>query len=248
MKKRPYIGHALEARFFDSSLGALTTEAQLRGVFGLLQESVSPDPSLASALWLVATGERESSYLYPVFDDNGPTAAALAVIREDNKEKKAVQSFTIWNGEEERTKGASISCRFGREDGRSSSLTFSMRSAPESFRLGVAANGIAMLVATIRIYNPIYCSLAPEQYAPVFKDRPGVGWMLYLPRILTVKEVPEARALVPVENADKLQIGTIIVSVTDEPFSDVNPEHVKIANAIEIRLVDQDLLPRFADL
>ncbi|MEG0886526.1 MAG: Imm52 family immunity protein, partial [Janthinobacterium sp.] len=38
-----------------------------------------------------------------------------------------------------------------------------------------------------------------------------------------------------------------IVSVTDVPFSDENPEHVKIANAIEIRLVDQDLLPPFAD-
>jgi hypothetical protein len=43
-------------------------------------------------------------------------------------------------------------------------------------------------------------------------------------------------------------VGTIIVSVTDEPFSDENPEHVKIANAIEIRLVDQDLLPLFTDL
>jgi hypothetical protein len=53
---------------------------------------------------------------------------------------------------------------------------------------------------------------------------------------------------VPVLGADKKQTGTIIVSVTDEPFSDQKPEHVKIANAIEIRLVDQDLLPRFADL
>ena len=47
---------------------------------------------------------------------------------------------------------------------------------------------------------------------------------------------------------DKKQVGTIIVSVTDAPFDVNNPEHVKIANAIAIRLVDQDLLPRFADL
>jgi hypothetical protein len=76
--------------------------------------------------------------------------------------------------------------------------------------------------------------------------------MLYLPRVLTAQQVPEARALVPVmgKNAkgkDEQQ-GTIIVSVTDEPFSDENPDHVRIANAIEIRLVDQDLLPRYADL
>lgn len=89
-------------------------------------------------------------------------------------------------------------------------------------------------------------------YDAVFKDRPGVGWMLYLPQVLTVQQVPEARALVPVMGKDAKgkdkQLGTIIVSVTDEPFSDENPEHVKIANAIEIRLVDQDLLPLFTDL
>lgn len=71
-------------------------------------------------------------------------------------------------------------------------------------------------------------------------------------RVLTVQQVPEARALVPVMGKDEKgkdkQLGTIIVSVTDEPFSDENPEHAKIANAIEIRLVDQDLLPRFTDL
>ena len=76
--------------------------------------------------------------------------------------------------------------------------------------------------------------------------------MLYLPRALTAQQVPEARALVPVmgkdANGKDKQLGTIIVSVTDEPFSDENPEHVKIANAIETRLVDQDFLPRYTEL
>jgi len=36
--------------------------------------------------------------------------------------------------------------------------------------------------------------------------------------------------------------------VADEPFSSDNPEHVKIANKIEVRLVDQDLLLRNADI
>jgi hypothetical protein len=49
-------------------------------------------------------------------------------------------------------------------------------------------------------------------------------------------------------DVDKNQLGTIIVSVSDEPFSLDNPEHKKVANDIEIRLVDQDLLPRFTDL
>ena len=103
--------------------------------------------------------------------------------------------------------------------------------------------------------TPSQISVSPQTYYlqhQVFKDRPGVGWMLYLPRVLTMQQVPEARALVPVmsenEKDKQIQIGTIIVSVTDEPFSDENSEHVKIANAIEIRLVDQDLLPLYSSL
>ncbi|WP_335662484.1 hypothetical protein [Burkholderia pseudomallei] len=42
--------------------------------------------------------------------------------------------------------------------------------------------------------------------------------------------------------------GTIVVSITDAPFSLDNPEHVAIANRIEIRLVDQDLLPAYVDI
>lgn len=87
----------------------------------------------------------------------------------------------------------------------------------------------------------------------MFQDRPGVGWMLYLPRTLTGQQVPGARALVPVTVEDDWkiphQIGTIIVSVNYEPFDETNSEHARIANAIEIRLVDQDLLLlRYADL
>ena len=108
------------------------------------------------------------------------------------------------------------------------------------------------LGSAVKTFTPIYGSVETMYYQGVFKDRPGVGWMLYLPRILTDQQIPEARALVPVMGTDdegkEKQIGTIIVSVTDAPFSDENPEHVKIANAIEIRLVDQDLLPRFIDL
>ena len=58
----------------------------------------------------------------------------------------------------------------------------------------------------------------------------------------------EARALIPVKAHDGEQIGTIIVSVTDAVFSVDNSEHVEAANRIEIRLVDQDLLPAYADI
>ncbi|MCA8103470.1 immunity 52 family protein [Burkholderia sp. AU32262] len=78
--------------------------------------------------------------------------------------------------------------------------------------------------------------------------KPGVGWMLYLPKVITAQQVPEARELIPVPEAGRLQTGTIIVSVPDAAFSVDNSEYVEVANRIEIRLVDQDLLPTFADL
>jgi hypothetical protein len=80
-----------------------------------------------------------------------------------------------------------------------------------------------------------------------FKDRPGVGWMLYLPRVFTPQELPEARALLPVFDG-KERLGTIIVSVTDAVFDDNNPEHLQIARDIETRLVSNDWLPTWAQM
>lgn len=69
-----------------------------------------------------------------------------------------------------------------------------------------------------------------------------------MPKVITQQLVPEARDLIPVPGAGKLQTGTIIVSITDAPFSMKNPEHIETANKIEIRLVEQDLHPIVADL
>ena len=67
--------------------------------------------------------------------------------------------------------------------------------------------------------------------------------MIYLPKPITREQLPEAADLVPVTKNGKQQ-GTIVVSVSAGPFSIENPEHIEIANAIELRLADQDLLPR----
>lgn len=251
----PTTRHELEVRFRTAGAEASSTDFHLRQLQRLLRAVSVDDRLLKDTEWLIATGVRDTSYLYAVFDTDGPTAAALAVLREDDKEYEGVvRSFALWNGQEERAKGASISCRFDRYDGLASSLRLSMKSARGTCRLGAWERVADALKTAACIYEPIYCSVETPNYEAVFKDRPGVGWMLYLPRVLTAQQVPEARALVPVmtegdgKKQKPAQVGTIIVSVTDEPFSDENPEHVKIANAIEIRLVDQDLLPRYAEL
>lgn len=253
MKKNPNLDHDIGVRFKKIvGADALSFEFHLRLALRFIEAVSKFDPLLNASEWLVATGERKSSYLYPVFDANGPSTAALAVLKEDGKRTDAVKSFCIWNGQEEQGKGASIVCRFGRQDGVSSSFELSIRSPREKMRLGDWRHVAETLSAAVKIFSPIYGSVGMIYYDAVFKDRVGVGWMLYLPHVLTVQQVPEARALVPVMGQDEKgkdkQLGTIIVSVTDAPFDFENPEHTKVAHAIEIRLVDQDLLPRYTDL
>lgn len=248
----PNLNHQLEVRFKTIGENGPSFDYLLRQIQQFLRSAAQFDPLLTDTEWLIATGDKETSSLYPVFDANGPTTAALAVLRERAKKNDVVKSLSLWNGQGDRAKGASIACIFGRQDGVASSFKLSIRSPREQMRLGGWSQVAEALGAAAKIFTPIYGVVETMNYDAVFKDRPGVGWMLYLPRLLTAQQVPEARALVPVmlagDKGKDEQVGTIVVSATDAPFADENPEHVQIANAIEIRLVDQDLLPRFTDL
>ena len=202
--------------------------------------------------WFLSQDTEAKSFLYPVFDASGELTTVAEAVLETEFKGETSRFLSAWNGE------------LGDDDGATMALGFSDSDWPaRTFRIsdhgqGVKRRGIDGVKELLSIIagslRPAFITVARNQYfkKQVFKDRPGVGWMLYLPRVLTVQQVPEARALVPVmavgEQGKDQQIGTIIVSVTDEPFSDENPEHVKIANAIEIRLVDQDLLPRYVDI
>lgn len=101
----------------------------------------------------------------------------------------------------------------------------------------------------VRTLHPAVVEVAPRSYVlkKVFPERAGAGWMLYLPRILSTKEVPEAQSLVPVKQ-DKQQMGTIVVTLKDEIFNVKEPEHVSAANRLEVRLLDQDFLPLLTSL
>jgi len=197
--------------------------------------------------WLLGGKTKEEALLYEVFRDGKPSPKALAVL-EAKRKRLGDPMITIWNGKEHDA-GASLQY-LGNAAGEITLIEFVGR--PDSFSSDVQAI-VEVVKTAVDIWSPDYVALKSNGYWKhrVFKDRPGVGWMLYLPRVLTVQQVPEAAALVPVSGKDEqgsdIQRGTIIVSVTDAPFSDANPEHIKIANAIEIRLVDQDLLPRFGE-
>lgn len=197
--------------------------------------------------WFLSSdqGKREA-LRYEAFDANGPTAAALAVLQQKHQDVADVRAISLWNGAQADAEAASLTSRVNAL-GRPDTVEFSLRVKPA---IDEWQTPLAWLQLAIAIWRPRAAAFGPYWYSDhkTFEDRPGVGWMLYLPHILTQQQVPEARALVPVAGANQRQTGTIIVSVTDAPFSDDNTEHIRIANAIEVRLVDQDLLPKYKEL
>lgn len=236
--KRPYELTAIFRHRADLEVTALLDE-----LYALLPELVVCSPLLDG--WLLKGDTKAEASLYQVFGSSGPTSAAVAVLTESLKQDVDPRIISIWNGRSA-NEGASLQF-IGRPESETSTIV--LRAKPEAFAADWQAVA-GLLKKSVDLWRPATVTVESAGYfdKKVFKDRPGVGWMLYLSRIITAQQVPEARALVPVMGADKKQIGTIIVSVTEGTFSDEESEHVKIANAIEVRLVDQDLLPRYLDL
>ncbi len=245
MKSTP----ALELFFRREQSTLIDVERQLVELYEFLR-TVGEFSPLLKQWFLSSDKSKEDALRYEAFDGNGPTSAALAVLREKTKGANDIRSVSLWNGAEQDAENATISSRTN-VLGRPDAVEFALRVKPAVVDWKTP---IEWLRKAISIWQPSVATFGPYWYSDhkIFEDRPGASWMLYLPHVLTAQQVPEARALVPVmgtnDKGNEKQFGTIIVSITDEPFSDENPEHVKIANAIETRLVDQDLLPRYTDL
>ena len=240
---------ALELYLRRESATLIDVETQLRELYAFAQPLSSYSPLLQE--WYLSSGSsKQDAYSYKAFDLNGPTTQALAYLRNKSKGVTDIRGVSIWNGAESDADAAGMSSRISTFD-RPDTVEFTLTLQPEVTDWKVPCE---WMQRAVKIWHPKTGTFGPFWYSEkkVFKDRPGVSWMFYLPRVLTTQQVPEARALVPVMSKDEKgkdrQTGTIVVSVTGEPFSDENPEHVEIANAIEIRLVDQDLLPRYTDL
>jgi hypothetical protein len=193
-----------------------------------------------------AAGTPKKSLKYPAFDASGPTPAVVEMLRAQDR-KDAVTNYRItgvWTGKE-KGRGGAFTTSLSSDVGNPTCVVRIQFNEVEALddarnmqRFMFGLLDIWPTSTQIRVGPLIY-----EHTHKVFPNRPGAGWMLYLDRAITPKELPEAAELVPVIEGDK-QRGTIIVSVRNEVFSADNPEHVKIANAIEVRLADQDLLPR----
>lgn len=243
----------LDAQFFLPTAELPSIEDQYRDLWRLAK--ALEEVGLPLDNWFPTEGTPAQSLLNLAFDKDGVTTAALAITKAKKQRYPNIRSIGVWNGAQEDAQGDPIGVGAGfrttLEAGPTpSDLSMDMREV-EQLRDYRAVLKIVLKI--IEIWKAHHVAVAPFAYAAkqVFDSRAGVGWMVYLPLALTTEQVPEAAELIPVYDEDsnkkKIQRGTVVVSVA-ETFDAKNPEHIQRANAIEIRLADQDLLPTYMEL
>jgi Immunity protein 52 len=206
------------------------------------------DPTLRR--WWLGGETLEEANRYEVFVDGvNAHTAANAVFSEQYKKSREPVVF-LWNGEEDDDRGASLVLSITDSDAPSY-IKFAPGGPIAGSRIGDYAQTAEFVAMLARDTLAIGCYVYSDSgygRRMTFKDRDGVGWMCYLPIVLTSRDVPEARAVLPVVDGNKTQLGTILVSVTDSVFDYRNAEHLKISQAIETRLVSNDWLPTWAQM
>lgn len=198
--------------------------------------------------WFAQGETLEEAFFYPAFEFSEPSAALLAVLNHEYRQDKSFTSVSIWNGIEADGQGVSLALQVNNKGYPGKfELSYSDRQQVEFHQPDPVKEIISAIVS---MFPPQYVSVSPPLYSrhQVFEDRPGAGWMLYLPRVITPQQIPEAQALIPLPAPGKKQTGTLIVSINNEIFSLANPRHIELANQIELRLVDQDLIDRYEDM
>lgn len=234
----------IEALFHPPKNTKLLEPAQaLKSLEGVASFLAAQHPDFKD--WLLQGESLEEASRFSAFssDMNGRDAA-LAII---SQQFKSAPVIGLWNGAEDSGKGATMTLSVSTGP-YASEMKLHFGEHRKACRLGDHKQVAATLSLLAQTYKPV-CAYVyePTTYKLVYDDRVGVGWMIYLPIKLTSKDVPEARAAIPVK-LDGGGEGTILVSVTDAVFDEKNREHTDIAHAIETRLVDLALLPTFVQL
>lgn len=165
--------------------------------------------------WYMLTEKQGTSLLYRAYEDGQPGRAILAALGAMYTEVGAPASITLWDGNSNQKQGLTLSVSMAFK-GDSHCLEIRLFSPTE---LGDAMSVADVVSVIVRTLQPAVVEVAPRSYVlkKAFPERVSVGWMLYLPHILSTKEVPEAQALVPVRQEHR-QMGTIVVTLKSEIF------------------------------
>jgi Immunity protein 52 len=223
-----------------------SVEFQLDRIYDFYKTIIEIAPEL-KVDWYLGQRTRKATFLNGAFDENGATTAIIAIAKNQTKKDTLVRYLGLWNGKDD-TGGATIVNNYGSVSSVSGTdFTCGSITPFKDYK-----NVVKVIEKMIAIWNPVVVQVevaSNPRYQKAFTTRPGVNWMLYLPRVITAQQVPEARALVPIMDSTdkKKQKGTVIVSVTDGYFDASKPELVEIVDSIDRRMVDQDLLPLYAD-
>jgi hypothetical protein len=215
-------------------------------LYPIFQKLQTIDPLAKDFLLCRATDEE--SLMYSVFESDGSLTKAAEAVLETQYKNDDIRAATWLNSEQkDYKKWVSGDYHFHKSNELFNRFNIEYNSQ-HSFK--TTQELIEMLKLIAQILKPNVITTRSLKSQNVFPDRLGVNWMIYLPKVFTAQQIPEARALVPVMSSNKkpVRLGTIVVSVVAELFSDENPEHVKTAHDIEIRMVSEDLLPTFKQL
>ncbi|MFP1792929.1 hypothetical protein ACLEC3_09855 [Lonsdalea quercina] len=103
------------------------------------------------------------------------------------------------------------------------------------------------LSALIRDLTPHIVTIETNDYSfnqsQTFPDRLPVGWMFYIDQIFDKNTLNLDEHMVAVNN-DGMPIGSLFISKRGL-FDGENKEDIKIANALEIALVEHEILPTY---
>jgi hypothetical protein len=196
--------------------------------------------------WRLLGDTLELARLFPVFDEEGPSRVGLAVLEQQFKSERERSYVGIWSGQESARVRPTLACDVGPPE-QVHSLHVELRGALDEIDAQLLLD---VFRPVLDQFDPLWIQVYPFGYSKhkVFADKPGVAWMLYLPLEITAQQVPEAAALVPMAGRDGRRRGTVVLSVVDEVFDGQDPRHIEAAANIDIRMVDQDLMPCYSDL
>lgn len=226
---------------------AATDFAQILTKTGaIIDVMAAGEPALARPNWRMKGDSLEEARRSEVYQVDGqPSITALEALESEYRGEIG-STVGIWDGGAVDDVGASITV-FACGGDFPDTVTVGARGAFAENKGHV----VAVVKQIVLEFSPAVVTAAPDGYEQkqAFDDRPGVGWMLYLPVELTAEQVPEAQELIAVFSADgKKRLGTIVVSIKDEVFSVDNEEHLVAAHNIEARLISLDLLPLLGEI